>query len=142
MTNLGATDISIGDLSKKTGVHIETIRYYERIGVMPKPPRTAAGRRYYSKDFVRRLSFITRSRQLGFSHDDIRALLSLADGNGYSCADVRELTLAHASEARRKIKDLRKLERSLRGMAAECHGENIPECPVVDALLDDSATRS
>ena len=107
---------------------------------MPKLPRTAAGRRYYCEDFVRRLSFITRSRQLGFSHDDIRALLSLADGSGFSCADVRELTLAHATEARRKIKDLRKLERSLREMAAQCHGEDIPECPVVDALLDDSST--
>lgn len=136
MTKLGAREISIGDLSKETGVHIETIRYYERIGVMPKPPRTGGGRRFYSDYFVRRLSFIARCRALGFSLDEVRSLLSLVDGSSFSCAEVRELTLAHAAEARRKIADLTKMERILKKMAAQCHGEDLPDCPIVDALFD------
>lgn len=133
---MGAREFSIGDLSRQTGVHIETIRYYERIGVMPKPPRTSAGRRLYGDEFVRRLSFIARSRQLGFSLDEVRSLLSLVDGNDYSCAEVRELTLAHAAEARRKIADLKTLQRTLKDMAAQCTGEDVPDCPIVDALFD------
>ena len=132
-------NIAIGQLSKLTGVHIETIRYYERTGVMPKPPRTEGGQRSYSEDFVKRLGFIARSRDLGFSLEDIRSLLGLVDGNGLTCADVRQLTLDHADEARRKIADLKKLERSLRAMADQCHGNRVPECPIIDALFETGA---
>lgn len=125
---------SIGEISKQTGVHVETIRYYEKINVMPVPPRTRGGHRSYGAEHVRRLSFVSRSRSLGFSLDEIRSLLGLADGHDLTCADVRELTLHHADAARRKISDLRKLERTLRNMAAQCHGNRVPECPIVDAL--------
>lgn len=136
-TNSRADGIGIGELSKRTGVHIETIRYYERSGVMPKPPRTEGGHRAYDETFVRRLAFVSRSRQLGFSLREIRSLLGLVDEKEYTCADVRELTLRHAAEARRKIADLRKLERTLKDMAARCHGDRLPDCPIVDALFDD-----
>jgi len=131
--------IPIGELSKRTGVHIETIRYYERIGVSPKPPRSEGGQRIYDEVFVKRLNFIARSRDLGFSLEDIRSLLGLVDGNGLTCADVRQLTLDHANEARRKIADLRKLERSLRRMADQCHGNSVPECPIIEALFETGA---
>ena len=137
-TTSRANEISIGELSTRTGVNIETIRYYERSGVMPRPPRTAGGRRTYDETFVKRLFFVSRSRQLGFSLDEIRSLLGLVDEHEYTCADVRELTLRHAAEARRKIADLRKLERTLKDMAAQCHGDRVPDCPIVDALFDGS----
>lgn len=135
-TTSRAETIGIGELSKRTGVHIETIRYYERSGVMPKPPRSEGGQRTYDETFVRRLAFVSRSRQLGFSLDEIRSLLGLVDEHEYTCADVRELTLKHATEARRKIADLKKLERTLKDMAAQCHGDRVPDCPIVDALFD------
>ena len=137
-TTSRANEISIGELSRRTGVNIETIRYYERSGVIPRPPRTTGGRRTYDETFVKRLSFVLRSRQLGFSLDEIRSLLGLVDEHEYTCADVRELTLRHAAEARRKITDLRKLERTLKDMAAKCHGNQVPDCPIVDALFDGS----
>lgn len=127
---------SIGHLSRLTGVHVETIRYYERVGILPSPVRTEGGHRSYEHTATRRLSFISRSRQLGFSLDEIRSLLGLVDEHEYTCADVRELTLKHAAEARRKIADLKKLERTLEDMAKRCHGDRVPECPIVDALFD------
>ena len=127
--------LSIGEVSRQSGVHVETIRYYEKIGIMPAPPRTRGGHRSYGTEHVRRLAFITRSRSLGFSLEEIRSLLSLADGHDFTCADVRQMTLQHADEAKRKIADLRKLERTLRNMAAECHGDRVPDCPIVEALF-------
>ncbi len=124
----------IGTISKHTGVNIETIRYYERIGIMPKPPRTAGGQRIYETAHLKRLAFIRRSRELGFSLDEIRALLRLVDGGDYSCGEVQEMTLAHIADIRRKIADLRRMERVLKDMAAKCDGGDVPECPIVDAL--------
>jgi MerR family mercuric resistance operon transcriptional regulator len=128
-------DFTIGTLSRRTGVHIETIRYYERIGILPKPPRTDSGRRLYDERFVKRLAFIARSRQLGFSLNEIRDLLSLVDEHSYTCADVRKMTLDHAAEARRKIADLQRLERALTDLAGQCTGEKVPECPIVEVLF-------
>jgi MerR family mercuric resistance operon transcriptional regulator len=127
---------SIGDLSKRTGVNIETIRYYEKIEIMPVPPRTRGGHRSYGAEHAKRLLFISRSRSLGFPLQEIRSLLGIADGHDITCADVRKLTLRHAEEARRKIADLKKLERTLRDMAAQCHGNRVPDCPIVDTLFD------
>ena len=136
ITALRASTFSIGQLSKATGVHIETIRYYEKIGIIPEPPRSRGGQRQYDEDGLRRLGFVSRSRQLGFSLAEIRTLLALIDGEGITCADVRKLTLSHAARARRKIEDLERLEAALKLMAARCHGEEVPDCPIVDALLD------
>ena len=127
--------IQIGALSKETGVNIETIRYYERIGIMPKPPRTEGGHRTYDEPQVKRLGFIARSRQLGFSLDEIRDLLSLVDGHKFTCAQVRRLTLDHAAEVTAKIRDLKKLEHVLRDMAEKCSGRRVPDCPIIDVLF-------
>lgn len=123
-----------GRLSKLTGCNIETIRYYERAGLMPKPRRGANGYRLYDAADVRRLSFIRRSRELGFSLEEIRGLLKLVDGGGRSCGEVRDMTLAHADDIRAKIVDLRRMERILKEMASKCEGDDIPECPILEAL--------
>ena len=128
--------LSIGKLSKQSGVNIETIRYYEKIGVMPAPGRSAGGFRIYEPDHLKRLSFVRRGRQLGFSLDEIRNLLRLVDGHGHTCAEVHALMLSHLAEIRRKIRDLRRLQRAMAEMAARCSGESVPECPIVDALFD------
>lgn len=124
----------IGGLSKRTGVHIETIRYYERIGVMPEPPRSGGRQRVYDQAHVRRLVFIRRGRELGFSLDDIRALLRLCDGGDYTCGEVQDMTLAHIADIRRKIADLRQMERVLKEMVAKCDGGEVPDCPILEAL--------
>ncbi len=125
---------TIGALSKGTGCHIETIRYYERIGLMPKPPRSPGGHRLYRDDHLRRLTFIRRSRELGFTLEEVRGLLRLVDGGSYTCAEVKALTLDHAAEVRRKVADLRKLERVLKERAAVCVGGEVPECRIIDPL--------
>ncbi|MGQ0715616.1 MAG: MerR family transcriptional regulator [Gemmatimonadaceae bacterium] len=135
-----ANGVSIGTLSNKTGVNIETIRYYERIGVMPAPERTAGGFRTYREDHLKRLSFIRRGRELGFSLADLRGLLRLVDGHAYTCAEVRAMTLQHVAETRRKIADLRRLERVMSDMAAKCTGRRVPGCPIIDALFETGPT--
>ena len=128
--------LTIGKLSQQSGVNIETIRYYEKIGVMPAPGRNAGGFRIYEPDHLKRLSFVRRGRQLGFSLDEIRSLLRLVDGHRHTCAEVHALMLSHLAEIRRKIRDLRRLQRAMAEMAARCSGESVPECPIVDALFD------
>lgn len=125
----------IGEVSRQTGVKIETIRYYERIGVMPAPDRSAGGSRLYVLQQVKRLHFIKRSRELGFSLDDVRRLLLLADG-GQSCGEVKALTDRHLANIREKIEDLQRLERMLGDVSAKCSGDDAPECPVIDALFE------
>ncbi len=125
---------TIGALSKGTGCKIETIRYYERIGLLPKPPRSPGGHRLYQDDHLRRLTFIRRCRELGFTLDEVRGLLRLVDGGAYTCAEVKALTLDHAAELRRKVADLRRMKRVLEEMAAECEGGEVPVCPIIDAL--------
>lgn len=126
---------SIGAVSKQTGCNVETIRYYEREGLWTLPARTAGGHRVYSDEHVRRLSFVRRARELGFTLDEIRGLLALVDKADFTCDDVHALTLEHARRVRRKIDDLRKIERVLRAMAATCDRSAVPDCPVIDALF-------
>lgn len=128
--------ITIGGLSKQTGVNIETIRYYERIGVLPGPPRTSGGHRLYGEDHLKRLTFVRRSRELGFPLEEIRGLLRMVDGDDYSCDEVKDLTLDHLAEIRSKIADLKKLEKVLKDMASQCEGGNVPDCPIIDALFE------
>ena len=128
--------LTIGALSKRAGVNIETIRFYERIGILPKPPRSEGGHRIYAHDHLMRLGFVRRSRELGFSLDEIRGLLRLVDGGRYTCAEVKAITLDHLADVRRKITDLRRLERTLAGVAGKCRGGKVPDCPVIEALFD------
>lgn len=122
------------ELSKQTGCHLETIRYYENIGLMPEPPRSPKGYRLYDETHVRRLRFILRSRELGFGIDEIRGLLDLVDRKCQTCAEVQERTKPHLAEVRAKITDLRRIERLLAQTMAQCSGEDVPECPILDAL--------
>ena len=131
-----AKGLSIGALSRDTGVNIETIRYYERIGVMPAPERSVGGFRRYREDHLKRLNFVRRGRELGFSLADLRGLLRLVDGHAYTCAQVRALTLEHLGETRRKIADLRRLEQVMADLAAKCTGRRVPDCPIIDALFE------
>lgn len=129
-------EFNIGELSKRAGVKIETIRYYEKSGIMPDPPRSEGGYRKYRSEHLNRLRFIRRCRQLGFSMADIEGLLGLVDEHGYTCAEVCSLTLAHADMVTEKIRDLKRLEKTLRGIASQCTGKEVPDCPIIDALLD------
>ena len=129
-----AETITIGALSHLTGVNIETIRYYERIKMLPAPPRTASGRRVYGSREVRMLAFIRRSRDLGFSLDEIRTLLRLGGPERASCREVREIAVRHLRDIRAKLSDLRKLERLLARTVARCSGRTAPDCPVLDIL--------
>jgi MerR family mercuric resistance operon transcriptional regulator len=127
--------LSIGELSRRSGVNIETIRYYERIKMLPTPPRTASGRRVYSPAETRMLSFIRRSRELGFTLNEIRALLALSTENGEAaCAEVRELAAGHLGEVRAKIADLRAMERVLDDAVRSCDAGQTPGCPLIDVL--------
>jgi len=126
--------IPIGELSRRTGVHIETIRYYEKIRMLPTPPRTESGQRVYGPIEKRILAFIRRGRELGFTLDQIRALLSLGEPEKASCAEVREIAKHHIDDIRSKINDLVKLERLLRKTVAQCSGKKVPDCPVLDIL--------
>lgn len=126
-------DLSIGALSRRTGCHVETIRYYEKIGLLPAPPRTEGGHRAYTNDHHKRLSFIRRSRELGFTLDEVRNLLGLVEG-GYACREVQAAALAHLEDIRRKIADLRRMQRTLTETVARCEGGDAPDCPIIDTL--------
>lgn len=126
----------IGVMSRETGVNIETIRYYERIALMPEPGRTAGGNRQYTHEHLKRLSFIRRSRDLGFSIVEIRALLRMVDQDGVTCGEVHARTVEHLSAVREKILRLRKLEKALSEMASQCARGDIPECPIIEALFE------
>lgn len=127
---------AIGAISNETGVNIETIRYYERIGIMPKPDRTEGGNRQYNHDQLKRLSFIKRCRELGFKIEEIRALLKMVDGADFTCGEVHATTINHLEAVRRKISDLKRMEKTLGKMAAECSKGDVPDCPIIDVLFN------
>ena len=135
MANLSSERLTIGALSKQTTCNIETIRYYEKIGLMPEPDRAENGYRIYTEIHVRRLSFIRRCRELGFPSKEIATLLRLVDGGNYSCAEVRDHALAHLENIDSKIQDLRKIQKTLSTMASKCDGELVPNCPLVESLF-------
>lgn len=126
--------LQIGDLSHRTGVNIETIRYYERIGLMPEPARTGGGNRLYDGAQLQRLSFIKRSRDLGFSINEIRELLELVGSNAFTCGEIHAIATAQIDKVRRKLADLRRLERTWVRMADACSKGDVPDCPIIDAL--------
>ena len=124
----------IGTLAKAGGASIETIRYYERIGLLQPPPRTSGGRRVYSHDDLRVLVFIRRARDLGFSLDEIGALLRLGAPASAPCGEVREIAARHLTVIRAKLADLGRLEKLLATSVARCSGDATPICPVLDIL--------
>ena len=135
-----ARGVTIGQLAKAAGVNLETVRYYERIGLMPAPARTGSGHRAYDDKHIRKLAFIRRARELGFSIDDIRTLLALAEPERASCAEVNEIASAHLAEVRAKLNDLARLEQILATTVARCSGDHAPSCPVLDMLGSPTTT--
>ena len=125
-----------GALAAQTGCNIETIRYYEQIGILPAPLRSQGGHRLYGQALVRRLNFVLRSRDLGFTLEEIRELLKMVDGDNYTCGQVEALALEHVEAIRRKMADLKKLKIVLETMASQCGGGKIPKCPIIDTLFD------
>jgi len=111
---------AIGEAAGRSGLTVETIRYYERIGIVPGPGRTAGGRRVYSAADVERLRFIRRCRDLGFPMADAKSLLALSEGGEEVCRTVRDLAHAHIRTMREKIEDLTKLKATLEAMVADC----------------------
>ncbi|RMF11826.1 MAG: MerR family transcriptional regulator [Alphaproteobacteria bacterium] len=122
------------DLSRLTGCNLETIRYYEKVGIMPEPPRTASNYRAYDDSHVARLRFVMRARDLGFTLQELRELLGLVDGRGATCAEVQALAERHLASVRDKIADLRRIEKVLSETVSRCTGADVPECAVIDAL--------
>ncbi|MEE8506262.1 MAG: helix-turn-helix domain-containing protein [Kiloniellales bacterium] len=126
--------LTIGALSKRTGCKVETIRYYERIKMMPEPMRTVGGHRLYREADLKQLTFIRRGRELGFTLGEVRSLLSLVDSGSFTCAEVKAITLDHLGDIRRKVSDLRKLAKVLQDTADLCDGGVSNDCPIVDTL--------
>ena len=134
ITESRAQAFSIGELSRLTGVNAETIRYYEKIGMLPIPPRSGSGRRIYGPTERRALAFVRRSRNLGFTLDEIRALLKLGGPDKAPCAQVRNIASLHLSDVRGKIADLRRLERVLAETIGKCSNGRAPRCPIIEVL--------
>ena len=123
-------------MARATGCNLETIRYYEKIGIMPDPPRSVKGYRSYDDTHVKRLKFVMRSRDLGFSLEEVRGLLGLVDDRSRTCAEVQIIAEDHLTDVQAKIADLQRIERVLSDTVARCTGDAAPECAVIDALLD------
>jgi len=131
---MGHGGIAIGELSGRTGCNIETIRYYERIGLLPSPERRGRYRSYTAVD-IRRLTFVRRARELGFTLNEVRALLALSATNGHSaCAEVRDISATHLADVRARIADLQVMERVLAAAIRQCDAGKQLVCPLIEAL--------
>jgi len=130
----GDRRLTIGGLAEATATKVETVRYYERTGLLPTPARTSHNYRVYSPQHLKRLSFIRRPRDLGFSIEQVRTLLDLADDRNRSCAAVDAIAREHLIEVERKITDLIALRRELDGLIGQCQRGTIAECRIVEAL--------
>ena len=127
-------DLAIGELARRSGYAVQTLRYYEQIGLMPKPPRTAGGQRRYGEDLMRRLLFIRHARDLGFEIEDIRSLLDLAARPDQSCASVCAIAKAHLISIDAKIAQLTALRTEVSRMLEAYAKGRIAQCKVVDVL--------
>lgn len=131
---MSAKALTIGDLAKATATKVETVRYYERAGLLPAPARTDGNYRAYTADHLGRLSFIRRARDLGFTLEQVRALLGLSDQKERSCEAVDALARAHLAEVDRKISDLKALRRELADVIGQCGRGTIADCRIIEAL--------
>lgn len=132
--------LGIGDLARATGTKVETIRYYERIGLLPEPPRTEGNYRAYGDRHLARLSFIRRARDLGFSVQNVRTLLDLVDQRDQPCDTVDSIAHTHLAEIEHKLADLRALRRELRALLHQCRHGTIADCRIMEALAPVRAT--
>jgi len=130
--------MTIGAAARATATRTETIRYYEKIGLLPRPSRSFNNYRHYTATDVARLGFVRRARELGFPLEQVRELLTLADQHERDCTDVNELTRQHISTIERRIADLRALNHELRALLDACQGGPVDECRILEALLPKS----
>ena len=131
--------MKIGEMAAATTTNIETVRYYEKIGLLPAPTRTGANYRSYGPEHLARLSFIRRARDLGFSIEQVRALLDLSDDRSHDCGTVDRIACEHLHEIDRKIADLEALRRELGALVSSCAGGTVAECRILEALAPDGA---
>lgn len=127
--------LTIGRLAKKVNVNIETIRYYERRGLIPEPPRSESGYRHYSQDSAARIRFILHAKELGFSLKEISELLSLRVDRYKTCNDVKRMAAIKIADIEKKIRVLQDMKNALMKLKAECNGRGpVGECPILEAL--------
>ncbi|WP_157019636.1 MerR family transcriptional regulator [Mesorhizobium xinjiangense] len=134
--------LAIGTLAKRTGTKVQTIRYYEQIGLLPEPGRTEGGQRRYDEEDLDRLAFIRHARQLGFTLEAIRELLDLSDNPGRPCADVDRIAHRQLKEVEARIARLEALRAELKRMLRECSRDTVSDCRVLEVLRDHSACLS
>ena len=128
--------MNIGAVAKVTGVPAKTIRYYEDVGLIPAADRAANGYRHYGKDDVEVLRFIQRSRKLGFSVKDVGDLLALWRDKDRVSADVKAVALRHVAEVEERIRELESIRATLLDLTHRCHGDDRPDCPILEGLAD------
>ncbi len=128
--------MKIGELGAATGTKVETVRYYEQIGLLPPPARSASNYRSYGPEHLQRLAFIRRARDLGFPLDQVRELLSLADDKGRSCEAVDEIARAHRATVERKMAELKALRDELDRLIGQCSHGSIAHCRIIEALAE------
>jgi len=125
---------NIGEAAKASGVSAKMIRHYEEEGLMPRVGRTVAGYRIYRESDIHLLRFIRRARDLGFSLKEVKALVGLWSNRKRASADVKRLALAHVADLDARIAEMRAMRRALSGLADHCHGDDRPDCPILDDL--------
>ena len=128
--------MNIGEVAERTGVPPKTIRYYEEIDLIPAPARSANGYRAYSDDAVHTLRFVASARNLGFTVEQCRALLALYRDKGRASADVKRVANEHIDEIDHRIAELQTMRKVLADLARRCHGDDRPDCPIIDGLSD------
>jgi MerR family mercuric resistance operon transcriptional regulator len=129
--------LTIARLARDAGVGVETVRFYERRGLIAQPARQGGGYRRYGPDHVRRIQFVRRAQELGFTLDEIASLLELEDGTNR--AQVRRIAAARLTQIRERVADLRRMERALSHLLEHCETERAPRCPIIDAMTRPSA---
>lgn len=134
--------LTIGHLARETSTKVETIRFYEKAGLLPTPARTSGNYRAYDAKHLNRLSFIRRARDLGFSIEQIRALLGLADDKGQSCEAIDAIAREHLEAVDHKIRDLEALRRELDRMIGQCRHGTVADCRIIETLSPSSARAS
>lgn len=130
--------LTIGQLAKQSNVHVETLRYYERRGLVSAPPRTVSNYRVYSSENLRRVKFIKQAQELGFSLEEIKRLLALRAAPRARCADVRDYAIHKIDDIQEKIRRLKRMHRSLKKLLRECSGDlPVTECPILESLASE-----
>jgi Cu(I)-responsive transcriptional regulator len=131
--------MKIGELANATATKVETVRYYEKIGLLPPPARTSANYRAYGSEHLARLSFIRRARDLGFTLEAVRELLTLSDDKSQSCEAVDSIARVHLTEINQKVRDLKSLRSELNRVVGSCSHGTVADCKIIETLGPRSA---